>query len=402
MIDIRMLKTRVFKVSWVISSQVFVFVLLLLLGSSSSLHAQTLSSITGTVTDSSGAIVPNANVSITNDATNVTKTAVTNSAGSYTVTDLIPGKYTVKVGNAGFQTSVHNGVGVEVGHEATVDVVLATGNLAQTIEVDENVIALDTTQPDLNTTIENKVVEELPLQVSGGRGRQIDSLIFLAPGVTGSTFSHRINGGVDFQNEVVFNGVPMAQPETQGFQTIWNPPFELVTEFNVLRSSFSAQYGLAQGVVTYQTKSGTNAIHGDGFEIIRNSYFDARGAYNATVPTDRENNYGFSVGGPVTIPHVYDGRNKTFFFLSMEWYRENQKQTGFFSLPTAAEKAGDFSALPATIWDPAGSGLHRRRQYAGNPLQEQHRSRSLFQPSFAKPPPVHAESDVVRLPEQSI
>ena len=326
------------------------------------MSGQTLSSVTGTVTDSSGGLIANAKVTVTNDATNVAKTAETNSVGSYTVTDLIPGIYSIKVESPGFQTSNHTGTGVEVGHQATVDVMLQTGSTTQTIEVTENIIALDTTQPDLNTTIENKAVKELPLEVSGGRGRQIDSLIFLAPGVTGSTFSHRINGGVDFQNEVVFNGVPMSQPETQGYQTIWNPPFELVTEFNVLRSSFSAQYGLAQGVVTYQTKSGTNAIHGDGFEIIRNNFFDAKGAYNPTTPIDKENNYGFSVGGPVLIPHVYNGKNKTFFYLAMEWYRENQTQGNYFSLPTAAEKSGNFSGLVDSnnqqipIFDPAGSG----------------------------------------------
>jgi len=358
---------------------VFAFTLVALLASTGHMNAQTLSSATGTVTDTSGGVIPNAKVTITNDATNVAKTAVTNSAGSYTVTDLIPGTYTIKVESTGFQTSVHNGTGIEVGHQATVDVVLQTGNTTQTIEVNENVIALDTTQPDLNTTIENKVVQELPLEIGGGRGRQIDSLIFLAPGVTGGTFSHRINGGVDFQNEVVFNGVPMSQPETQGFQTIWNPPFELVTEFNVLRSSFSAQYGLAQGVVTYQTKSGTNSIHGDGFEIIRNNFFDARGAYNSATPIDHENNYGFSVGGPVDIPHVYNGKNKTFFYLAMEWYRLNQSQTGSFSLPTAAEKNGDFSGLVDSngkqipIFDPLGSGCTSGgntpgKQFVGNKI----------------------------------
>jgi hypothetical protein len=169
---------------------------------------------------------------------------------------------------------------------------------------------------------------------------------------TGNTFSHRINGGVDFQNEVVFNGIPIAQAETQGFQTIWNPPFELVNEFNVLRSSFSAQYGLAQGVITYHTASGTNQFHGDGFEIIRNNFFDARGAYNPTVPIDHENNYGFTIGGPVRIPRLYNGKNRTFFQLSMEWFRQNQSSTGFASLPTAAEKAGDFSGIGTPIFNP--------------------------------------------------
>jgi hypothetical protein len=327
---------------------------LLLMGvSTHRLGAQTLQGITGTVTDATGGVVPNSTVTATNDATGVAKTTSTSSAGTYQFTDLIPGTYTVKMESPGFQSSVHSGVTVDVAKVSTVDGVLQPGKTEQTVNVTENAVALDTTQPALGTTIENKVVQELPDQISGGRGRQIDTFIFLAPGVTGNTFSHRINGGVDFQNEVVFNGIPMAQSETQGFQTIWNPPFELVNEFNVLRSSFSAQYGLAQGVVTYQTASGTNQFHGDGFEIIRNNFFDAKGAYNPSVPIDHENNYGFSIGGPVWIPKLYNGKNRTFFHLSMEWYRQNVTQTGFFSLPTAAEKAGDFSALGNPIFDPA-------------------------------------------------
>ena len=322
-------------------------------------NGQTLSAINGTVTDATGGVVTNAKVTVTNNATQVSKTAVTSSAGTYTVTDLIPGIYTVKVDLPGFQSSVHSGVGVDVGRNSTVDAVLQPGSTEQSVTVAESAIALDTSAPSLNTTIENKVVQELPNALPGGRGRQIDNFIFLAPGVTGSTFSHRINGGVDFQNEVVFNGIPMAQSETQGFQTIWNPPFELVGEFNVLRSSFSAQYGLAQGVVTYQTASGTNTLHGDAFEIIRNDYFDARGAYNPTVPTNKQNNYGFTIAGPVLIPKLYNGRNRTFFHLSMEWYRQNNLPTGTYSLPTAAEKNGDFSALADSsgkqipIFDPA-------------------------------------------------
>ncbi|MGH9583564.1 MAG: TonB-dependent receptor, partial [Bryobacteraceae bacterium] len=279
------------------------------------LRAQALQGITGTVVDPTGAIIPNAKVTATNDATGVANTATTNSAGTYQFPALIPGTYTVKVAAPGFQTGVYSGVGVEVSKPSTVNAMLQPGTSTQTVEVTASPIALNTTQPSLGTTIENKVVKELPNQISGGRGRQIDNFIFLAPGVTGSTFSHRINGGVDFESEVVFNGIPMAQSETQGFQTIWNPPFELVNQFDVLRSSFSAKYGLAQGVVTYNTVSGTNQFHGDGFEIIRNNYFDARGAYNNTVPIDKENNYGFSFGGPVIIPHLYNGKDRTFFYL---------------------------------------------------------------------------------------
>ncbi len=330
--------------------------------------AQTLASIDGTVTDSSGAVVANARVSVTNVATTVTKTAATSSAGTYIITDLIAGTYTLRVENEGFQASVHKGVTVEVGRSATVDAVLEPGNLTEALEVHGDVIALNTTQPNLNTSIEDAMVQALPVEVTGGRGRQIDSFVFLTPGVGGNTFSKKFNGGVDFESEVVFNGVVMAQAETQGLQTIWNPPFELVNEFAVLRSSFSAQYGLAQGVVTYQTASGTNQLHGDAFEIIRNSYFDSRGAYNATVPTDNENNYGFSIAGPVVIPKLYDGKNKTFFHVSMEWYRQNQQQAGLFSLPTPAEKAGDFSALGTTIFNPIRSGCTAKGNRPGTPF----------------------------------
>jgi len=350
---------------------------------SSHASAQALSGINGTVVDSSGAVVPNAKVTVTNNATNVSRTTDTSSAGTYDITDLIPGVYTVKIEMPGFQASIHNNVGIEVAKSSTVNATLQPGNTEQTVEVTGSLVALETEQPSLGTTIENKVVQELPNEITGGRGRQIDNFVFLAPGVTGGTFSKRINGGVDFQNEVVFNGIPMAQSETQGFQTIWNPPFEQVTEFNVLRSSFSAQYGLAQGVITYQTASGTNALHGDAFEILRNDMFDARGAYNLTTPVDKEHNYGFTIAGPVLIPKVYNGRNRTFFHLSMEWYRLNQTDTSFMSVPTAAEKQGDFSATGLTIWNPANSTCSANGNLPGTPFKGNIIPTSCFSPNSA-------------------
>lgn len=344
--------------------------------------AQTLSSINGTVTDASGAVLSGAHVTITNDATGVSKTAVTTTAGTYTVTDLVPGSYTVTVDFAGFQRSVHQGVGVEVGRNSTVNASLQPGESKQSVTVTENAIALDTEAPSLNTTIENKVVQELPTEIGGGRGRQIDAFIFLAPGVTGDTFSHRINGGVDFESEVVFNGVPMAQSETQGFQTIWNPPFELVNQFTVERNTFSAQYGLAQGAVTYHTVTGGNQFHGDVFEIMRNEALDARGAYNAVKPVDKEHNYGFTINGPVWIPHVYNGHNRTFFNLSMEWYRLNQTDTDFMSLPTAAEKAGNFNGV-ATIWNPSNSNCVANGNRPGTPFVGNIIPTSCFSPASA-------------------
>src|SRR5580704_4844451 len=322
------------------------------------LGAQGLSGITGTVSDASGAVVPDAKVTVTNNATNVVHTAVTTSQGTYFITDLIPGAYKVRVEKEGFQTAVLEDVNVFVSQTATADATLTTGATTTTVEVTAPSITLQTDEPNLGTVIQSTILEEVPTFVGGGRDRQIDNFLFLVPGVTGSSFSHRINGGVDFQNEVMFNGVVVAQAETQGFQTIYNPPFELVNEPDILTSNFSARYGFAQGVASYRLKSGSNELHGDAFEINKNSYFNALGVnptgsgfdssgvfVKGPLPHDVENNFGFSVGGPVLLPKVYDGRNKTFFYTSWDWYRVNAPPGGALTVPTQAMVGGDFSAI---------------------------------------------------------
>jgi hypothetical protein len=238
---------------------------------------------------------------------------------------------------------------VEVTVTATRDFTMPSGATTETVQVDAQQISLNTTQPQIGSTIEPQVVKSLPVAV-GGRGRQVDQLQLLAPGTTGSTFSHRISGGVDFEQEILYNGVPAPQPETEGYTTNFNPPFEMVQEFRVERSTFSAQYGLGQGALTYQMASGTNRYHGDLFEINRNSFFDSQGFFNNKyhsstpgVPNDHENNYGFSVGGPIVIPKVYNGRDKTFGHYSQEWYKQNSQATDPNTVPTALEKTGNFS-----------------------------------------------------------
>lgn len=320
---------------------------------------QGLSGIGGTVTDPSGAVVPNAKVTATNDATGVASHAVTTSAGTYTITDLIPGVYTVRIEAPGFAASVQKAVHVDVSRTSSLDVQLTTGAVTETVEVQAQEIALEATQPQLGTVVENKLVNEVPILIGGGPGnigardRQIDDYLFLAPGVQGGEFSHRINGGVDFENEVVFNGVVAVQSETQGLQSNINPPFEMVNEVQVLTSNFSAQYGLTQGVASYQFASGTNQLHGDAFEIVRNTIFNAAGAappagpnpnVKGPTPVINQNNYGFSIGGPVWAPKLYNGKNKTFFHVSADWFRQNQADSsGAFTIPTPAEVGGDFS-----------------------------------------------------------
>ncbi|WP_158750050.1 TonB-dependent receptor [Acidobacterium sp. S8] len=326
-----------------------VFIALFPLLSVQNLHAQANAGIVGTVADASGAVVPDAKVTITNQGTGVENHATTSSAGTYAVTGLTPGVYSITVEASGFKKDVQNSVNVDVANTSTRNVTLSTGSTAETVEVTASAIALNTTSPQLGSTIEPTVVKALPAEVSG-RGRQIDSLQFMVPGTTGSAFSHRISGGVDFEQEIVYNGVPAPQPETEGYTTNFNPPYEMVQEFRVERTTFAAQFGLGQGALSYQMASGTNKYHGDLFEINRNSFFDSVGFFNGpswggsnTPPTDHENNYGFTVGGPISIPKLYDGRNRTFGHYSQEWYKQNNLNTNSSTVPTALEKTGDFS-----------------------------------------------------------
>ena len=311
-------------------------------------HGQAVSRINGEVTDQAGAVVPDAKVTVTNVDTNVSQTTTTTSAGAYLIIDLIPGTYVVKVEKTGFKASVSKNVTVVGGATSTVNATLEPGTVTETVEVIAPAIALQTEQPEIGTTVSETLLTDLP-QIISGSNRQIDAFIFLVPGVTGSGFSHRINGGVDEQTEVMFNGVPEAWSETAGF-TFWNqPPYDSIKDVDVLTGTFSAQYGLGQGVEQYRAKSGTNSIHGKAFFFYRNSFFDAPGAVNDVLnngkpTTDSETNWGFSVGGPAYIPKLYNGRNKTFWYFSYDRYRQ-AKAEGPIIMPTTAEVGGDFSGL---------------------------------------------------------
>jgi hypothetical protein len=320
----------------------------------SEVRAQAVSRINGTVTDQSGAAVPDAKVTVTNVDTNVSQTIVTTSAGTYLVVDLIPGTYIVKVEKAGFKSFVDKNVVVVGGATSTANAALDPGAVTETIEVTAPEVALQTEQPEMGTTISETLTQDLP-QIVSGSNRQIDNFIFLAPGVTGNGFSHRINGGVDQQTEIMFNGVPEAFSETAGF-TFWNqPPYDSIKDADILTGTFSAQYGLGQGVEQYHTKSGTNAIHGDGFFFYRDDrYLAAPGAFLDINPNNRnvvdqpntniQSNLGFSLGGPVFLPKLYNGRNRTFWFFSYDRFRQSFVPN-VVTLPTQAELSGDFSGL---------------------------------------------------------
>ncbi len=350
--------------------------------SSPRLYAQADAGLTGTVTDNTGAVVAGATVIVTNRDTNVAQRLSTSSSGTYTVRGLTPGNYDVQIEASGFQNSVKTGIPVQVSTIGSIDFNLVTGSASETVSVTADQQTLNTTQPQIGTTIDPEVLESLPVEVSG-RGRQADALQFLSPGTTGSTFSHRISGGADFSQEILYNGIPVPQSETEGYTTNYNPPYDLVSEVRVERTTFSAQFGLGQGALTYQTKSGTNEYHGSLFEINRNNFFDSVGFYNSKpqggngqVPLDHENNYGFTVGGPLSIPKIYNARSRTFGLYSQEWFKQNAENQSLSTLPSVQEKAGNFgdfvnaSGKLIPIYDPttgAPFGCSSAAQYATNP-----------------------------------
>ena len=313
------------------------------------LQGQVVSGINGTVVDSSGAVIPGAHISATSTETDIVSTAVTNSGGTFTMVGLIPGRYAVSFNSPQFKTAQLD-VTVEVAKVSTVNVRMELGATTETVQVAASAIALETTSPGIGTTLEPELVNTAPIEINS-LARQIDSFMFLAPGVQGTASSHNINGGVTYENEVQFNGVPVAFVDYAGNQTNINPPYEAVSEFRVNSSTFEAQFGLGQGAVTYQMASGTNRFHGDGFELLRNQFLDSNYFFPTTFdskgkpipPVDQQNNWGFSLGGPIIIPKLYNGRNKTFFHTSFDWFKQNQAQNSIGTVPTVAMKNGDFS-----------------------------------------------------------
>ena len=167
---------------------------------------------------------------------------------------------------------------VEVAKMSSANLQLSPGSTTETVEVKEADVSLNTTSPGIGTTIEPELVNNAPIEING-LARQIDSFMYLAPGVQGNATSHVINGGVSFENDVQFNGVPVAFVQFEGNQTYINPPYEAVSEFRVDSSTFDPQFGLGQGAVTFNMASGTSQLHGDVFEILRNQFFDSAGFF---------------------------------------------------------------------------------------------------------------------------
>jgi Carboxypeptidase regulatory-like domain len=335
--------------------------------------------LTGTVTDPAGAAVPDATVRVRNPATGLVQETRTGPSGGYDVPYLPVGNYTVTVEKAGFSTQEQTGVTVNVGTTARVDVKLQVGQVQQRVEVTGSAAVVQTDRSDLGQVLNSKEIIDLPLSLGGGLRDNLNFAL-LTPGTVfnfGNDNSLRIGGGLSAGQSMMLDGAE-AESERRNDSSFQSVSTDAISEFRVISNAFSAEYGrLANGVIDFTTKSGTNQPHGSLFEYFRNTDLNARPFFNPTRPVVHENNFGGTFGGPVFIPKLYDGRNKAFFFFSYEKdLTVSGSPSGYSSVPTAAMRSGNFSQYTnasgavVPIYDPSTTqivgGSIVRTQFPGN------------------------------------
>ena len=298
------------------------FLILLLLVASLS-FSQGFGSLVGTVTDPSGAVIPGAKVAITNPATGQVREESTNAQGYFTVASLKPATYDISVTAPGFSQSTKAGITLLADQNVTVNMTVSIGTAAESISVTGEVPQINTTTAALSQVVEQRKVVDLPLN-----GRNAASLLLVVAGAIPSPANDVDQGNTKTFPSVVTVSTNGARQNQVSFRldgannndlyTNVNQPFpfpDALQEFSVQTSNYSAQYGgNAGGVVNIVTKSGTNALHGDAFEFVRNSVFNARNFFASTVDQIKRNQYGGTIGGPVVIPKLYKGRDRTFLF----------------------------------------------------------------------------------------
>ena len=326
-------------------------------------HAQVAgAALSGTVTDPSGGLVPNAKISVRNTSTNVTRDATTDNAGLYTVPNLLPGTYEITVGASGFATEVRTGIGLEVGAQQVLNVVLKIGSSTDKVEVTGEAPQIDLASSAITDTVNSTTVRELPLN-----GRSWTDLATLQPGVDSVQTQPSFASGGDrgnrgFGAELTISGV---RPQYNNYRLDGislndysngapgsvlggNLGVDAIQEFSVITSNYSAEYGkTAGGVVNAITKSGTNGFHGDAYEFLRNDAFDAKNFFDTgAIPAFRRNQFGGSAGGPVHKDH-------TFIFGDFEAIRQSKGITATNFVPSDAARGGTLQFTPVSS---GGSG----------------------------------------------
>ncbi|HEU0142079.1 MAG TPA: TonB-dependent receptor [Bryobacteraceae bacterium] len=341
-------------------------------------HAQTgNASISGQINDPSGAVIPGAQVSIRNVATNVTHSTLSSADGRFSVTSLIPGEYTLTASFQGFRTAERGGLVLRVGDRLALDIALEVGSAADRVTVTAEVPLIRTEDAQAGLVIENRRIQDLPQY-----NRDPLAFVFLTPNVSGSNQNDlRINGSRSKQIEYFIDGVPV----TTGYLHDVPPSVpsrEAIAEFKVITNGLSAEYGrLSGGAVQVISRSGTNQYHGSVYEFFRNDKLNASdwntNRFGREKGVFHDNVFGGTFGGPVSIPKLYNGRDRTFFFLNYEGTRRRTgNNVALGSVPTELERQGDFSqsvldgGTPVQIFDPLTSRIDgarvRRDPFPGN------------------------------------
>ena len=329
--------------------------------------------IVGTIFDPQHAGIPGATVTVTNIATNVARTASTDREGNYVVTPLDPGIYKVTAAVSGFQTTVREGIELTVGQVARVELTLAISSLATEVLVTTQTPLLNTESATLSQVITNEQIVDLPLN-----GRSFHELARLTPGVallapSGNSqlvrpeiVNGNIMGGVSGrQTRFLLDGVDITE-EHQGGTWI-QTSVDALQEFSVQQNAYSAEFHGAGGTFNVVTKSGTNRFRGSVFEFLRNQAFDAKNFFAQTKEKLERNQFGGTFGGPVVIPGLVDGRDRTFFFASYEGQRRKSGAVDVAIVPSPAQRQGNFQGL-APIYDPLTTAGTTRTPFTGNAI----------------------------------
>ncbi len=319
-------------------------------------------SITGVVQDASKAAVPAVSVKVTNTATNAVTNVVSSESGTYTAVNLPPGLYRVEASLTGFRSAIVEGVRLTAGATARVDVQLDLGAIEESVNVVAETTLMHSEDAKVTTNISNELIDQLPLVV-GSAMRSVFDLVSTVPEAKGSTTNVSLGGGQGGAFGATLDGISVntnrnADVVETAFLT---PSVEAITEFSVETNGFKPEFGQAGGgAITFASKSGTNQFTGSVYNFLRNDALDEKGFFEQQKGVYRQHNFGASWGGPVKLPGMYDGLNKTFFFAAYEGFRNKQASNATtLSVPTPEMYNGDFSnwvdseGRMIVIYDPA-------------------------------------------------
>ena len=334
-------------------------VVLLVLTFCAAAWAQDTASLTGTVTDPSGATISGAQVLVNNSEHGINRKATSNSDGDFLFASLPIGSYDLTVTSTGFKKYQVKGVVLNVAEKARVNVAMEVGAASVEVVVQgASVAQVETQSSDLGGTVSGKEISQLELN-----GRDFKQLVTLVPGVSNQTGSDEGGVGVTANDSFSVNGgrveynnweLDGGDNQDNGSNNTLNvtPSIDAIGEFKVLTSNYGAQYGRnGSGTIEVETKSGTSHFHGDAYEFVRNDMFNSPAAFqNGVAPPYKKNDFGYTIGGPVYIPGVYNAsKQKTFFFWSQEWRRDRIPSSFNQLVPSAAERTGDFTDLCAPV-----------------------------------------------------